>query len=47
MPVSTVRDWGRRGVLPRIKLGRHVRFVRVQVEEAVLRAGRDQAGAGT
>ena len=47
VPVSTVRDWGRRGVLPRIKLGRHVRFVRVQVEEAVLRAGRDQADAGT
>jgi excisionase family DNA binding protein len=27
VPVSTVREWGRRGILPRVKLGRHVRFL--------------------
>jgi len=47
VPVSTVRDWGRSGVLPRVKLGRHVRFIRAQVEEVVLRAADRQAGAGT
>ena len=36
--ISTVRDWGRRGMLPRVKLGRHVRFVRAQVEAAILAA---------
>ena len=36
VPVSTVREWGRNGILPRIKLGRHVRFIRSQVEEAIL-----------
>ena len=25
VPVSTVREWGRNGTLPRVKLGRHVR----------------------
>lgn len=38
VPISTVRDWGRRGTLPRVKLGRHIRFVRTQVEAAVLAA---------
>ena len=38
VPISTVRDWGRRGTLPRVKLGRHVRFVRVQVEGVILAA---------
>jgi excisionase family DNA binding protein len=38
VPISTVLDWGRRGTLPRVKLGRHVRFVRTQVEAAVLAA---------
>ncbi len=38
VPISTVRDWGRRGILPRVKLGRHVRFVRAQVEAAILAA---------
>lgn len=38
VPVSTVREWGRRGVLPRVKLGRHVRFVRAHVEAAILAA---------
>jgi excisionase family DNA binding protein len=35
---STVLHWGRIGVLPRVKLGRHVRFVRSHVEQAILRA---------
>jgi excisionase family DNA binding protein len=35
VPVSTVLDWGRRGVLPRVKLGRHVRFLREDIEAAV------------
>lgn len=40
VPVSTVREWGRNGTLPRIKLGRHVRFLRAQVEETILSAER-------
>jgi len=39
VPVSTVREWGRKGTLPRVKLGRHVRFVRAHVESAILLAG--------
>lgn len=38
VPVSTVLHWGRTGVLPRVKLGRHVRFVRSHVQQAVLGA---------
>jgi len=38
VPVSTVLHWGRTGVLPRIKLGRHVRFVRAHVEPTILNA---------
>ena len=38
VPVSTVREWGRNGTLPRIKLGRHVRFLRTQVEATILSA---------
>lgn len=38
VPVSTVREWGRKGTLPRVKLGRHVKFVRSQVEAAILAA---------
>lgn len=39
---STVADYARRGLLPSIKLGRHRRFVRADVEEALdrLRGGR-------
>lgn len=39
---STVSDYARRGVLPSIKLGRHRRFVRADVEDAPgrLRGGR-------
>ncbi|WP_037411383.1 helix-turn-helix domain-containing protein [Candidatus Solirubrobacter pratensis] len=38
VPVSTVQDWGRKGMLPRVKLGRHVRFIRAHVEAAILAA---------
>jgi excisionase family DNA binding protein len=38
VPVSTVHEWGRNGTLPRVKLGRHVRFVRSRVEAAILGA---------
>jgi excisionase family DNA binding protein len=37
VPVSTVREWGRNGTLPRVKLGRHVRFIRSRVEITILR----------
>ena len=42
IPRSTVNDYARRGVLPSIKLGRHVRFVRSDVADAIeqLRMGR-------
>jgi excisionase family DNA binding protein len=36
VPVSTVFEWGRNGTLPRVKLGRHVRFIRAHVEAAIL-----------
>lgn len=32
---STISDYARRGVLPSIKLGRHRRFVRADVEQAL------------
>ena len=38
VPVSTVLHWGRIGVLPRVKLGRHVRFIRAHVERALFEA---------
>ena len=38
VPVSAVREWGRNGTLPRVKLGRHVRFIRRHVESAILGA---------
>jgi excisionase family DNA binding protein len=38
VPVSTVHEWGRKGTLPRVKLGRHVRFIRSHVEAAILGA---------
>jgi len=38
VPVSTVLHWGRIGVLPRVKLGRHVRFVRAHVQRTLLDA---------
>jgi excisionase family DNA binding protein len=38
VPVSTVLEWGRTGTLPRVKLGRHVRFIREHVETAIRNA---------
>jgi excisionase family DNA binding protein len=38
LPASTVADYARRGVLPSIKLGRHRRFVRSEVEAALTSA---------
>ena len=38
VPMSTVREWGRKGTLPRVKLGRHVRYIRSHVEAAILDA---------
>ncbi len=35
LPVSTVKDYARRGVLPSIKLGKHRRFVRSAVQAAL------------
>ena len=36
VPISTVLEWGRNGTLPRVKLGRHVRFIRAHIEAAIL-----------
>jgi len=36
VPVSTIRDWARRGVVPSRKLGRHRRFLRAEVERWVV-----------
>ncbi len=38
VPISTVREWGRKGTLPRVKLGRHVRYIRSHVEARILEA---------
>jgi excisionase family DNA binding protein len=35
LPVSTVKDYARRGVLPSMKLGKHRRFVRSAVQAAL------------
>jgi excisionase family DNA binding protein len=35
MKVSTIEDYARRGVLPSVKLGRHRRFIRSQLERAL------------
>jgi excisionase family DNA binding protein len=48
IPKSTVLEYQRRGVLPSIILGKHVRFVRSDVEAAILaltRRGRRDIGA--
>jgi excisionase family DNA binding protein len=37
VPVSTVRDWARRGLIPSRKLGRHRRFLRSEIENWVIR----------
>ena len=36
VPVSTVRDWARRGLVPSRKLGRHRRFLRSEIERWVV-----------
>ncbi|MGI8411630.1 MAG: helix-turn-helix domain-containing protein [Solirubrobacteraceae bacterium] len=36
MRLSTVEDYARRGVLPSVKLGRHRRFIRSEIERAIL-----------
>jgi excisionase family DNA binding protein len=46
VPVSTVREWGRNGTLPRVKLGRHVRFIRSHVEAAILGAAQSPGRLG-
>jgi excisionase family DNA binding protein len=38
IPVSTVHDWARRGLLPSRKIGRHRLYIRRQIE-ALLLAG--------
>jgi excisionase family DNA binding protein len=35
MKVSTIEDYARRGVLPSVKVGRHRRFIRSKLEQAV------------
>jgi len=37
MRLSTVESYARRGILPSVKIGRHRRFIRFQVEDAVAR----------
>jgi excisionase family DNA binding protein len=37
VPVSTVGDWARRGIIPSRKLGRHRRFLRREIEEWLVR----------
>ncbi len=36
MRLSTVEEYARRGLLPSVKLGRHRRFIRSEVEQAIL-----------
>jgi excisionase family DNA binding protein len=35
LPLSTVEGYARRGLLPSLKVGRHRRFLRSQVEQAL------------
>jgi excisionase family DNA binding protein len=35
LKVSTVEDYARRGVLPSVKVGRHRRFIRSELERAI------------
>jgi len=41
MKRSTIEDYARRGLLPSLKLGRHRRFVRDDVEAALARLSAD------
>jgi excisionase family DNA binding protein len=36
VPVSTVHDYGRRGLLPSIKIGRHRLYLRQHIEALLL-----------
>lgn len=38
VPSSTILEWGRRGTLPRVKLGRHVRFICAHIEATIVNA---------
>lgn len=44
VPISTVREWGRKGTLPRVKLGRRVRFIRGHVEATIFDAEKRSQG---
>jgi excisionase family DNA binding protein len=35
VPVSTVEDWARRGILPSVKIGRRRLYIREQIETAL------------
>jgi excisionase family DNA binding protein len=41
LPRSTIEDYARRGLLPSLKLGRHRRFVRFDVLDALDRLRRE------
>ena len=43
---STVEDYARRGLLPWLKLGRHRRFVRSDVEAVLARLREERIGEG-
>ena len=36
VPQSTIEDWGRRGVLPSVKIGRRRLYIRSKIEAALL-----------
>ena len=36
IPVSTVHDWARRGLIPSRKIGRHRLYIRQQIEALLL-----------
>jgi excisionase family DNA binding protein len=38
-PVSTVEDWARRGILPRVKIGKRRLYVRQNVEAVLTGEG--------
>jgi excisionase family DNA binding protein len=45
MKVSTVEDYARRGVLPSVKVGRHRRFIRSQLDQAVIALAESRNGS--
>ncbi len=36
VPVSTIADWGRRGLLPSVKIGRRRLYIRPKIEAQLL-----------